>query len=193
VRFGKWDEILNEPEPAKEFAYTRGVWHYARGLAFVAKDQLDGADQALGEVRMLSVELPETHVVGLNPASKLLQIAGYVLGGELAARRGRMDEAVTQLRKGVELEDALTYEEPPGWPAPVRHSLGAVLLAAGKPADAEAVYREDLKRHPDNGWALFGLSQALRAQDLVKDGAAVEKRFKKAWSKADVTLTASRF
>jgi tetratricopeptide (TPR) repeat protein len=193
VRFGRWDDILNEPEPLKEFAYTRGIWHYARGLAFIAKDHLDGADHALGEVRMLSVEQPETHIVGLNSSSTLLRIAGYVLGGELAARRGRIDDAVTQFREAIELEDRLIYDEPPAWHAPVRHSLGVVLLAAGRAKEAEAVYREDLKRHPENGWALFGLSQALRAQDLKQDAAKVEQRFKKAWAKADVTLTASRF
>lgn len=193
VRFGKWDEILNEPEPAKEFVYSRGIWHYARGLAFIAKGQPDGADQALSEVRLLSVELPEAQMVGLNPASKLLQIAGYVLGGELAAHRGRTEEAVTQLRKAIELEDGLTYEEPPGWHAPVRQSLGAVLLAAGKAKEAEAVYREDLTRHPDNGWSLYGLSQALQAQNRDKDAAMVTKQFKSAWSKADVKLAASRF
>jgi tetratricopeptide (TPR) repeat protein len=193
VRFGKWDDILSEPEPAAEFAYTRGIWHYARGLAFVAKGRLDGADQSLGEVRMASVAVPETQMVGLNSASTLLQIAGYVLGGELAAHRGRTEEAVAQLRKAVDLEDSLTYEEPPGWHAPVRHSLGAVLLSAGLPEDAEAVYREDLRRHPDNGWSLFGLSRALEAQNQKKDAAGVAKQFKRAWAKADVTLTASRF
>lgn len=193
VRFGKWDEILNEPEPAKEFLYARGIWHYARGLAFVGKGQLDGADQALGELRLLSVALPDTHMVGLNSASRLMQIAGNVLGGELAARRGRTEEAVTQLRRAVELEDGLTYEEPPGWHAPVRQSLGAVLLAAGMAKEAEAVYREDLARHPDNGWSLFGLSQALEAQDRDKEAAAINKQFKKAWAKADVAPPASRF
>ncbi len=193
VRFGRWDEILAQPEPPKEFAYTRGIWHYARGLASIAKGELDGADKALGQVRMLSVELPESSTVGLNSASRLLQIAGYVLGGELDAHRGRIDEAVAQFQKAIEIEDNLVYDEPPAWHAPVRHSLGAVLLSAGRAKEAEAVYREDLKRHPGNGWALFGLSQALHAQGLDKDRAVAEKEFKKAWKKADVTLTASRF
>jgi tetratricopeptide (TPR) repeat protein len=193
VRFGKWDDILAHPEPPKEFLYTRGIWHYARGLASIAKGQLDVADKSLGEVRMLSVDLPEDRVVGLNSASRLLQIAGYVLGGELDAHRGRIDEAVAQFRKAIALEDDLVYDEPPAWHAPVRHSLGAVLLAAGRAADAEAVYREDLKRHPENGWALVGLSQALRARDAEKEAVTVERQFKKAWAKADITITASRF
>lgn len=193
VRFGKWDDILAQPEPPKEFVYTRGIWHYARGLASIAKGRLDVADKSLGEVRMLSVEMPETYVVGLNSASKLLQIAGYVLGGELDAHRGRIEEAVAQFQKAIALEDDLVYDEPPAWHAPVRHSLGAVLLAVGRAADAEAVYREDLKRHPDNGWALVGLSQALRAQDAEKEAVTIEKQFKKAWAKADITITTSRF
>jgi len=123
----------------------------------------------------------------------LLQIAGYVLGGELAAHRGQPEEAVSQFQKAVELEDGLTYDEPPAWHVPVRQSLGAVLLAVGLPKEAEAAYREDLRRNPDNGWSLFGLSQTLEAQGQKKEAAAVSKQFRKAWGKADVTLTASRF
>jgi len=104
-----------------------------------------------------------------------------------------MEEAVRHLRKAVALEDELNYNEPPDWYYPVRHSLGAALLAANRPAEAEAVYREDLRRNPENGWALFGLGQTLLAQGKSEEAAEAEARFRKAWSRADVTLTASRF
>jgi tetratricopeptide (TPR) repeat protein len=123
----------------------------------------------------------------------LLHIASEALAGEIAARRGQTDEAVRHLQDAVRTQDALPYMEPPPWYYPVRQSLGAVLLAAGRAADAEAVYREDLQRNPENGWSLYGLSQALRARNAEAEAADVDQRFQKAWSRADVTLNASRF
>jgi tetratricopeptide (TPR) repeat protein len=122
-----------------------------------------------------------------------VKLAEVSLAGELVARRGRTDEAIARLKEAVALEDALHYDEPPAWYAPVRHSLGAVLLAAGKVVEAEAVYREDLKLNPENGWSLFGLAQCLRTRNAGTELADVEKRFRKAWARADVTLTSSRF
>ena len=90
-------------------------------------------------------------------------------------------------------QDGHWFTEPPAWYYPVRQSLGAALLAGGRPAEAEAVYRDDLKRNPDNGWSLFGLAQSLRAQGKTAEAAAAEARFQKAWARADVTLSASRF
>ena len=90
-------------------------------------------------------------------------------------------------------QDALRYEEPPAWYYPVRQSLGAVLLNAGRATEAEAVYREDLRRNPENGWSLYGLTQSLRAQKKKEEAAAANQRFRKAWAQADVKLTASRF
>ena len=96
------------------------------------------------------------------------------------------------LERAVRYEDALIYQEPPDWHAPVRQNLGAVLLAAGRPDEAETVFWEDLKQNPENGWSLFGLAQALKAQGKNDDAAAVEARFKKAWKEADVKLTTAR-
>ena len=116
-----------------------------------------------------------------------------MLAGDIAARRKDYDVAIAHFERAVRHEDALIYTEPPDWHAPVRHWLGAVLLDAGRPAEAEVVYWEDLRRNRENGWSLFGLQQALAAQDRKDEAAAVQERFTKAWSRSDVTLTASKF
>jgi tetratricopeptide (TPR) repeat protein len=115
------------------------------------------------------------------------------LTGEIAARQGHYDQAIAHLDKAVRLEDALDYVEPPDWHYPMRQSLGAVLLLAARPVEAEVVYWEDLRRNPENGWALFGLKESLLAQGKKDEATEIEKRFEKAWARADVTLTSSRF
>ena len=123
----------------------------------------------------------------------ILRIGPEVLAGSLAAKRGQYDAAVMHLDRAVRYNDALVYTEPPDWGVPPRQVLGAVLLEAGRAAEAEVVYWEDLKWNPNNGWALFGLWQALKAQGKNEQAALVEKRFQKAWANADVKLTSSRF
>jgi len=193
ARFGKWQEILDEPAPPPTFIYTKGIWRYVRGLAFTATGRADEARAELGTLQTLLPEIPSDRMVGLNSATKLLTIASKVLAGELAARQGQIDNAVSHFQEAITVQDGLTYDEPPPWYYPVRQSLGAVLLKAGRAKEAEAVYREDLRRNPENGWSLYGLAQALRAQKDEKEAAEIEKRFAKAWTHADVTLTASRF
>ncbi len=194
ARFGKWDEILKQLAPPEDFQYTTGMWHYVRGLAYSANGQLDGAAKEHEAVSAIAVALPPDKILGDNiPAPRLLKIATQTLAGELAAKRGQIDQAVSALEEAVQLQDGLPYTEPPPWYYPARHSLGAILLTAGRAAEAEAVYREDLKRNPENGWALYGLMQSLQAQKKTEDAVAAEKRIKKAWARADVKLTASRF
>jgi tetratricopeptide (TPR) repeat protein len=194
TRFGRWDEMLRETEPTAASPYLRGSWHYARGIALVAKGQADTAEQELGKLRgYLGDESMKQPLFSPNTAGAVLGVAPEVLAGEIAAARRDYDKAVAHLEKAVRLEDALVYTEPSEWHYPPRHALGAVLLEAGRAAEAETVYWEDLKRNRDNGWALFGLLQALRAQNKTDQAALVEARFKKAWSRADVTLAASRF
>jgi tetratricopeptide (TPR) repeat protein len=147
----------------------------------------------------LASENPSLEVLSLSwrgdpySASAILSVALEALAGEISARQGHYDDAIAHLDKAVRLEDALEYSEPRDWHYPMRHSLGAVLLEAGRPAEAEVVYWDDLRRNPENGWALFGLMQSLRAQGKKDQAADIEARFRKAWARADVTLTASRF
>ncbi len=129
----------------------------------------------------------------LNPPDKIVAVAVEVLAGDIAARQKQFDAAVAHFDRAIRLEDGLTYTEPPDWHAPVRHWLGAALLAAGRHAEAETVYWDDLRRNRENGWALFGVHQALVAQGKSDEAALVEQRLKKAWARADVTLTSSRF
>lgn len=194
ARFGKWDDILKEPAPPADQPYAMGIWHYARGLAFAATGHLDEAANEQQAVAAAAAAMPADRIIGDNtPAAALLHIASETLAGEIAARRGQTDGAVKHLQEAVRTQDALPYSEPPPWYYPARQSLGAVLLAAGRPVEAEVVYREDLERNPENGWSLFGLSQALRARKADADAAEVDSRFRKAWEHADVTLIASRF
>jgi tetratricopeptide (TPR) repeat protein len=127
-----------------------------------------------------------------NSGLAILRIAPEVVAGELAAKRKDWDTAVQHLDRAIRYEDSLVYQEPPDWPAPVRQNLGAVLLEAGRADEAEAVYWEDLRKNPGNGWSLFGLTQALKAQGKNDEAALVQKRFEKAWKEADFRLAASR-
>ncbi len=196
VRFGKWDDVLSEPQPPEDLVYMTAIWHYARALAFTAKDKVEDAKREQTKLQAIAKEIPEDRMLmGRNVATKLLSIASNVVAGELAAKQGRgsTDDAIKHLEEAVQVQDTLAYNEPPAWYYPVRQNLGAVLLAAGKNAEAEQVYRKDLEQYPNNGWSLYGLSQSLSAQGKKKDAKAVEEEFKKAWDKADVKLTASRF
>lgn len=194
VRFGKWQEILQEPQPASELQYATGIWHWARGLAYVREGQLD---QAIAQYKQLNKiaqtdAMKELTLASFPKASTLLNIASHVLAGELAGARGQTDQAIAQLKEAVRIQDSLSYIEPPSWYYPVRQNLGHALLVAGRAKDAEAVYREDLRQYPHNGWSLFGLAQSLRVQGKTKEAQAVQKRFQEAWKYADIKLTASR-
>jgi len=194
TRFGKWDEMLREPEPPGTSAYLRGMWHYARGTAFLGKGQTNEAEQEFAMLSKLMADKSlDQPLFSPNTGRAVLTIAQEVLTGEIAAAKKDYDRGVAHLERAVRLEDALVYTEPAEFHYPPRHALGAVLLEANRPGEAETVYWEDLKRNRENGWALFGLMQALKAQGKNDDAALVEARFKKAWARADVTLTASRF
>jgi tetratricopeptide (TPR) repeat protein len=194
TRFGKWDEMLREPEPPATSAYLRGMWHYARGTAFLGKGQTDSADQEFAKLDEIMVDKSlDQPLFSPNTGRQVLSIAREVLAGEISAAKKDYDRSVAHLERAVRLEDALVYTEPAEFHYPPRHALGAVLLEANRPAEAETVYWEDLKRNRENGWALFGLMQALKAQGKNEEASLVESRFKKAWARADITLTSSRF
>ncbi|WP_242060241.1 tetratricopeptide repeat protein [Oscillatoria sp. FACHB-1407] len=194
IKFGMWDKILAEPAPNTELVYPTGVWHFARGMAFTAQGQQQAASQELEKLRAIAADpaLEGVTIWDINTTAHLLEIATEVLAGELAAAQGNWEEAIAHLEKGVELEDSLNYDEPSPWYAPVRQMLGAVLLQAGRPTEAEQVYREDLALYPENGWSLYGLAQSLQAQGKLQEAEQVQSQFEQAWQHADVSITASR-
>src|ERR1051325_4109731 len=194
TRFGKWDEMLREPEPPAVSAYLTGMWHYARATAFLGKGQTDSAEQELAKLKDLMTDKSlDQPLFSPNTGLAVMTIGQEVLSGNIAAAKKNYDEAVSHLERAVRLEDALVYTEPAEFHYPPRQALGAVLLEAGRPAEAETFYWEDLKRNRENGWSLYGLMQGLKAQAKNDDAALVEARFSKAWAKADVTLASSRF
>ena len=194
TRFGKWDDMLREPEPPPTSAYLRGMWHYARGTAFLGKGQTNDAEQEFAKLsELMSDKSLDGPLFSPNTARAVLTIGQEVLAGEIAAAKKNYDAGIAHLERAVRLEDALVYTEPAEFHYPPRLALGAILLEAERPAEAETVYWEDLRRNKESGWALFGLMRALKAQAKNDDAGLVEARFKKAWAKADVTLSASRF
>ena len=196
TRFGEWDLILKEPRPSEDSLFWTAIWHYARGLAFTAKGDLDEANLELDRLQRIATQnsLDGYRVTfSRNGAKAILEIAVEVLAGELAAKRKDYGQAIARLHRASLLEDNLIYNEPPDWHVPVRQSLGAILLEAGRPDEAEAIYWQDLSRNRENGWSLFGLMESLRAQGKEDQALVIEERFKKAWKESDVTLTSSRF
>src|SRR2546427_781581 len=178
VRFGRWDDVLGLAAPPTEWIYTTGVWRYARGLAFNAKGDAAGARRELAELETLLRSVsPARSLAFFFRAKNVLQLAANVLAGEIAAKAGDGVTAELLLRAAVAEQDGHWFTEPPPWYFPVRQALGAVLLQAGRAANAERVYREDLERNPGNGWSLFGLAQALRAQGKTADAARAAERF----------------
>jgi tetratricopeptide (TPR) repeat protein len=192
IRFGFWDEMLREPPPPKGLRLMEGIWRLGRGLALAATGRLPGAEGEHHALAGLTKQIRRTKSPEEKLERELLTIAERLLAGDIAAHRQRYDAAIKSLKEAVKLEEALRYSEPPLWPISVRHYLGSVLLMAGHPAEAEKEYRVDLKRYPENGWALFGLVQSLKAQRKDSEAAELTERFEKAWAHADVTLVASR-
>jgi tetratricopeptide (TPR) repeat protein len=193
VRFGEWADLLALAEPPATLPYTTVIWHYGRGVALAATERFAEARREHQALIEAVRRLPENRTVGVVPVRDLAAIAELVLAGEIAAREGDVEAAIQALQKAVTLENALRYFEPPLWHIPSRHSLGAVLLQARRGEEAERVYRQDLHQHPRNGWALVGLEQSLKAQGRDREAAAVHKELEQAWSRANISLTASRF
>lgn len=193
IRFGDWEMLLREPVPAKGLRYHEGIWRLGRGLAHAAMGRLPSAEGEHFVLAGLVKQFRRDRTQEDKIERTLLHIAERVLKAEVASHQKRYDEAIAILQEGVKLEEGLPYTEPPFWPIPVRQYLGAVLLLAGQPAAAERVYREDLERHPRNGWSLRGLSQSLRAQQKNEEADHLEEAFKSAWQYADVSIAASRF
>jgi tetratricopeptide (TPR) repeat protein len=190
ARFGRWDAVLAEPAPPAALRYATGMWHYARGLAFAARKNMRSAEDELKVVRALSVELNDDMIIVLNPAPALVKLAAEVLAGRIAAAERRFDHAVAHFRAAATMEDALTFDEPPPWYHPARNLLGEALLEAGRPGEAAAAFRDDLRYVRETGWSLSGLERALRAEGKIREADAAARRFKAAWKYADASPVA---
>ncbi|MBD3402583.1 tetratricopeptide repeat protein [candidate division GN15 bacterium] len=192
-QFGRWQEILDEPAPPAELEFPTAMWHYARGMAYLRTGQPDSARTEWQRLDQLITDaVDRMDVWGETTTRTVLRIAAKLLESEIAAAADNYTDAIAAARDAVAAQDALGYYEPPPWYGSARHTLGALLLEAGRAAEAERVYREDLRRLPENGWALFGLYQALDTQEKTEEAAGVSARFDDAWSRADVELTSSR-
>ena len=191
VRFARWEEILAEPEPYEPFAFARAIWHYGRGVAHAALGDAEAALVELGAIEQLEPEVDEIFMGNVYPARDLLEIAKSLLRGEIAYRSGDAETAVLAFEGAVALQDALPYTEPPFWYYPTRQSLGAALLASDRVAEAQAVFEKDLAQYPMNGWAMFGLAEALRRQGDAAGAEKIRARFETVWQFADVSLATS--
>lgn len=186
VKFGRWSEVLALPQIPADVPSAYGLSQYARGVAFAATGHAADATAALTSLQKVAAS-------SSDQTKTVLDIAAHALAGEIAARSGDLNGGIEHLRAAQKLEDSMLYFEPPPWPLPLRPTLGAMLLRAGKAAEAEAAYREDLNRFPENGWSLFGLAASLRAQGRASEAEEVQQRFTRAWEKADIKLSASAF
>jgi tetratricopeptide (TPR) repeat protein len=192
-RFGRWDDILKEPQPPEVFPIARALWQYNRGVALAAKGEGKNAREAQVCFRAAAAKVPEDARFGNNKASDLITIADQALEGEILFREGDIKGAIAALEKAVAREDQLRYSEPPDWFVPARHALGAILLRDNQAAAAEKVYREDLRRWPDNGWSLQGLAQTLEVLGKKDESMKVRQRFQEVWKRADVKIQSSCF
>lgn len=193
VKLAMWDTILAITPPANDLVYPRAIWHYARGMAYLGKNDVANAHKEMDSLRVLATDTSLKYITiwNINTTADLVQIASRVLAGGIAAREGQLPQSISLLQEAVALEDNLNYNEPPDWFFSVRHHLGAVLLKAGKYAEAERVYNQDLKTWRRNGWALIGLYNSLALQKKNDEAQKVKTAFDEAWKYADIKLTGS--
>ena len=193
VRFGLWDEILAEPDEYPDYMpFTRAFHHAARAVAYAAKGDAPNARKAQSVFLQRARLVPKEGSLGNNSCEAILGIVTPMIEGEVLVAEGKIESGIEQLRSAIKMEDALKYDEPPGWLIPMRHSLGAVLMKQRRFAEAEQVYRDDLARLPENGWSLLGLAESLREQKKNDEEAkATKASFQKIWAKADLKITSS--
>lgn len=194
VRFGKWNDILSLPAPHKDMVYINLIWRFARGIALVRTNNVSQASLEFAKLDSLSKrdELKSIYF-SFNPASDIAQVPLCILKGELLLKQKKLNEGFVALQDAVKAETNLRYMEPPDWKIPSRHFLGAALYDAGKFAEAEQVYREDLNINRDNGWSLLGLQLSQQKQGKKTDATATAKRFARAWKNSDIAVTTSRY
>jgi tetratricopeptide (TPR) repeat protein len=184
LRFNRWADILKLPAPDSKLALSTAVWHFGRGCAFAATGDVKNAASERASMVEARKQIPPDIAFNLNSAENVFRVADAVLSARIAAARGDTAGSIENWRKAVEAQDALAYDEPPGWYYPVRESLGAALLKSGRAVEAEAVFREDLTRNARSGRSLFGLLESLKAQKKSSDAQWVERQFGEAWKGA---------
>jgi tetratricopeptide (TPR) repeat protein len=189
MRFGKWEEVLAEPPPPAGMPLAKALWHFTRVSALSSLDRIDEAETEREALSAAAAAIPEKAAFGNNSSRDLAAIAEMVADGEIAAQKGDLNTSIAKLEEAARLEDKLRYDEPPDWIQPVRHTLGAVLLRAGKAKEAQEVYRQDLQKFPENGWSLLGLRNALREQGRPAAASKLDDKLSKAWATADVRPT----
>ena len=190
LRFSRWDDILALPAPAASLQLTTILWHYARACAWAGKSEPARArEQQRAFLEGAKVVPPETPVGALNTAGQLFRVARPLLEGRIAAAAGDRAGAIEHYQTAVAAEDELAYDEPPAWYYPVRETLGGALLAAGRPVEAEQVFRDDLKYNPGNGRSMFGVWRSIEAQGKRAAARRARTEFRRVWAVADVTLT----
>ena len=191
LRFGRWDDLLatQQPPNTNDFLVDRAIWHFTRGLVFAARKDVPAAEREQSALTAIAASDEAKKLSSpVFPAADTLGVAARWLEGNVAGARGDTKMMIQHLEKAVAAEAAIPYMEPAYWPIPVRPALGAALLRSGDAARAETVFREDVTRWPRNGWGLFGLEQALRAQGKTQQAEDVRRQFNEAWKRADVTL-----
>jgi tetratricopeptide (TPR) repeat protein len=191
VRFGRWDEVLAAPEPPESRPFSRAMRYAARAIAQAAKGQSAAARVEQAAFAAARAKVPAGTAFGNNAAETVLEVAEAMLDGEILLREGRSDQGLARLREAVRREGLVRYNEPPDWIIPVRHALGAALMSLGRYQEAEQVFREDLKKWPDNGWALYGLGQTLQHLGRHAEAGPVMEQFKATWAHADFELTSA--
>jgi tetratricopeptide (TPR) repeat protein len=193
--FGKWDKIHadNAVNSQYEAPYLKGMWSYVMGSAHVAKGHMGPAEAELANIQaQITADGVNDNGVSPTPASHVLNLASHALNGEIEEAKGNLDAAIMHYNVAIQLQDSLNYTEPPDWSQSIRLYLGAVLLEAGRAAEAEAVYMKDLEWNQQNGWTTFGLYQALEAQGKTQEAIIVERQFQSFFRNADVEITRSR-
>ena len=193
LRFGRWDEILAAPDFAPDLPGARALRHAARAVALTARGEVRQAKEEQALFAQARTKVAPDASYGNNPVSAVLDVAGQMVEGEVLFRDGKGEQGLAALRKAVALEDALRYDEPPEWINPVRHALGAALSQSGRFAEAESVFREDLRRTPANGWSLYGLSRALESLKDDAEAMRLHQQFQAVWKEADVQLKSACF
>jgi tetratricopeptide (TPR) repeat protein len=194
VRYGKWNEILALPSPDGRFYHLSTFHHYARGTAFLRTSHLAEAKKELSKLdSLVNLDTLKTIYVMFNSAEQIAQVGARLLKGEVLIAEGKLDEGLRALKSAVDAEDSLRYNEPQDWRLPARHYLGAALFEAGRYDEAIRAYEEDLVKNPENGWGLRGLANCQEKMGKTADVSKTLKRLANVWSKADLTITSSRF